>query len=158
METRIAELGSRNFRTPRSEFRAGFTLIELLLVLVILSVLAAIVVPKLTGVSERSRITAAKAEITSISGALSRFEIDIGRYPRTEEGLKALVELPAGVTEDKWTGPYIERGVPKDPWGNPYVYECPGRHNPKGFDLSSAGPDGQDGTADDIANWSEENK
>jgi len=36
------------------------------------------------------------------------------------------------------------------PWGNEYIYVCPGIHNTDGFDLSSAGRDGQPGTADDI--------
>lgn len=39
------------------------------------------------------------------------------------------------------------------PWGNEYIYVCPGIHNTDGFDLSSAGRDGQPGTADDITNW-----
>jgi general secretion pathway protein G len=136
--------------------RRGFTLIELLLVLVILSVLAALIVPKFSGVSERSRVTAANVEITNISNAVKRFEIDVGYYPRAEEGLQALIELPAGLTEERWKGPYLDGGIPKDPWGNAYLYVIPGRNNTKGFDLSSSGPDGQEGTEDDVANWSKE--
>ena len=131
----------------------AFTLIELLLVLVILSVLAAIVVPKFTGVSERSRATAASTQINQIATALQTFEINIGRFPRTDEGLRALVEAPAGVPEDKWQQGLDQ--LPKDPWGKPYIYESPGRHN-KDFDLSSAGPDGQEGTSDDITNWTKD--
>jgi general secretion pathway protein G len=33
------------------------------------------------------------------------------------------------------------------------VYVFPGRRNTTGYDLYSMGPDGQDGTADDIGNW-----
>lgn len=29
-----------------------------------------------------------------------------------------------------------------DAWGNPLFYRCPGKRNPQGFDLISAGPDG----------------
>lgn len=36
---------------------------------------------------------------------------------------------------------------PKDPWGKPYVYSKTGEGS---YDLFSAGPDGRDGTADDI--------
>jgi general secretion pathway protein G len=39
------------------------------------------------------------------------------------------------------------------PWGNPYLYECPGRNNPQGYDISSMGPDGRSGGGDDITNW-----
>ena len=53
----------------------------------------------------------------------------------------------------KWKGPYLKKGLPKDPWGNPYIYQFPGTHNQAMYDLSSSGPDGQEGNEDDIANW-----
>jgi len=130
----------------------GFTLIELLLVLVILATLAAVVVPKFARRSEQARITAARTDIANLEVSLDAFEVDTGRYPTSAEGLAALVENPGDVKG--WTGPYIRRGVPKDPWSNEYVYACPGEHNVNGFDLHSLGPDGQDGTDDDIDNWS----
>ncbi len=136
----------------RTARRGGFTLIELLLVLVILSVLAAVVVPKFTKRSEQARITAARTDIGNLELALDTFEIDTGRFPSTQEGIGALVEQPTGM--DDWRGPYIKRGVPNDPWGTPYVYSYPGDHNREGYDLYSFGPDGQSGGADDIDNWS----
>ncbi len=143
-------------QTRRNRFRRnlerGFTLIELLLVLVILATLAAVVVPKFTRRSQEARITAARVDIANLGVALASFEIDTGRYPTTEEGIRALVEEPAGIKG--WHDPYIERGVPNDPWGNLYVYRCPGQHNTSGYDLHSFGPDGQDGGGDDIDNWS----
>ncbi len=135
----------------RAALRA-FTLIELLLVLVILSVLAAVVVPKFTRRSEQARITAARTEISILEGSLDTFEIDTGTLPATQQGLQVLVEEPAGVKD--WHGPYIKRGVPNDPWGNAYVYRYPGEHNAEGYDLYSYGPDGQSGGGDDIDNWS----
>ena len=42
--------------------------------------------------------------------------------------------------------------IPLDPWGHPYRYLEAGVHNPDSFDLWSAGPDGVDGTEDDIGN------
>jgi general secretion pathway protein G len=132
--------------------RSGFTLIELLLVLVILSVLAAVVVPKFTRRSEQARITAARTDIANLELALDAFEIDTGRFPTTQQGLTALVEEPADVRD--WHGAYIKRGVPNDPWGNPYMYRYPGEHNEEGYDLYSYGPDGQSGGGDDIDNWS----
>ncbi len=128
--------------------RRGFTLLELLLVLVILGVLAALVVPKFTGRSQQARETAVKTDLSNISTALNSFEIDNGRLPTTEEGLKALVNRPANAPG--WTQ-VLER-IPKDPWGNEYQYRYPGRHNPNGFDLWSLGPDGKEGS-DDIGNW-----
>jgi general secretion pathway protein G len=129
---------------------SGFTLIELLLVLVILTVLAAVVAPKFTNRSEQARITAAKTDIANFEVSLDAYEIDAGRYPTTEEGLRALVERPASARS--WNGPYVKRGISNDPWGNPYIYRYPGQHNLNGYDLHSLGPDGREGT-DDIDNW-----
>ena len=56
-------------------------------------------------------------------------------------------------------GPLLRAGYLRSPrdfldaWGRPMRYRCPGRHNPDGYDLWSVGPDGIDGTADDITNW-----
>ena len=132
---------------------AAFTLIELLLVLVILTVLAAVVVPKFTNRSEQAKETAARTDISAIEGALDTFEVDNGRYPTTEESLRALVEQPPSAKT--WKGPYIKRGIPKDPWGNLYIYRYPGQHNVNGYDLHSMGPDGHEGS-DDIDNWSQQ--
>ncbi|HMB95045.1 MAG TPA: type II secretion system major pseudopilin GspG [Tepidisphaeraceae bacterium] len=128
----------------------GFTLIELLLVMVILTVLAAIVVPKFTGRAQQAKLDAAKTQLNYIEGALNTFEVDTGRFPTADEGLQALVVQPSNVTN--WHA-YLEHGaVPADPWGNAYVYHYPGTHNTNGFDLYSMGPDGREGN-DDITNW-----
>ena len=133
---------------------AGFTLIELLLVLVILAVLAVVVVPKFTGRSQQAKEAAAGAGINSISLALDAFEIDCGRYPTNEEGLRALVEQPGDLSD--WKGPYLKKShVPVDPWKTPYQYRFPGQHNQRGYDLYSCGPDTQTGGGDDIDNWSQ---
>ena len=131
----------------------GFTLVELLLVLVILAVLAAVVVPKFTKRSEQARVAAATTDIANLDTALDVFEQDTGRYPTSDEGLKALMESPGNVKD--WKGPYLKRPVMKDPWGNPYIYRAPGSHNASGYDLYSFGPDGQEGGSDDIDNWSQ---
>jgi general secretion pathway protein G len=125
----------------------GFTLIELLLVLVILAVLAALVIPKFTNRSQQARETAAKTDISNIRTMIDAFEIDTGRFPAT---LSELLTQPANV--QGWHGPYLNGALPKDPWGNEYVYKYPGQNNAGGYDLSSYGPDGHEGT-DDIANW-----
>jgi general secretion pathway protein G len=129
----------------------GFTLIELLLVLVILGVLAAIVVPKFSGRTEQAKKTAAVSQIATFGTALDAYEVDMGSYPQGKSGLSALVQQPRDASG--WRGPYLQKEIPLDPWGNPYVYECPGKNNPTGYDLSSIGPDGRAGTDDDITSW-----
>lgn len=126
-------------------------MVELLLVLVILATLAAIVVPKFTGRSEQARETAARTEISGVETALDAFEVDQGFYPSSDQGLKALTEEPDNVKN--WR-PYLKKTIEKDPWGNPYIYVYPGKHNEHGYDLSSCGADGREGTDDDITNWS----
>jgi len=142
---------------PLSVLRfGGFTLIELMLVLVILATLSAIVVPKLTGQSKRAKIVAAQTQIADFATALDTFEIAVGRYPTTVEGLRALIERPTSEADD-WQGPYLSRNVvPLDQWGNEFQYRCPGQYNPDGYDLYSYGPDGRLGGDDDITNWSED--
>ncbi len=147
----------RASRRQRSAGPGGFTLIELMLVLVILATLSAIVLPKLTGRSKEAKITAAGTQIAQIEVALDAFEIDLGRYPTTSEGLLALTKKPTS-DSDGWTQPYLRRDVPKDPWGNDYQYRYPGTYNQEGYDLYSFGPDGKLGGDDDITNWSKDKR
>jgi general secretion pathway protein G len=137
-----------------SRQRTGFSLIELLLVLVILAILAAVVVPKFTGRSDQARVAAAQTDISQLGTALDAFEVDTGRYPRSEEGLAVLINPPGDVKA--WRGPYLKQGMPKDPWGQPYVYRYPGTGNPTSYDLFSVGKDQQEGGGDDITNWAEQ--
>jgi general secretion pathway protein G len=145
-----------NAKLERKDGRSGlgFTLIELLLVLVILATLAAIVAPKFTKRSEQARITAARTQVAQFEVALDAFEIDVGRYPSTSEGLKALIEKPSDA--EGWLQAYLKRDVPRDPWGNDYVYKQPGQYNEDGYDLYSLGPDRKQGGGDDIVNWTED--
>lgn len=138
----------------------GFTLIEILLVVLIIGILAALTVPNFTGQGEKARRSAARADIdANLSTALDMYEMNNGRFPTTEQGLKALVTEPtSSPVPKKWSGPYLKKKrVPKDPWGADYVYICPGSHNPDSYDLSSLGSDGSE-SADDITNWDADEK
>jgi len=128
----------------------GFTLIELMLVVIIISALAAMVLPRLAGRSEQARIAAANADIkANIATALKLYELDNGQFPVSSEGLQALLTKPSSAPN--WNGPYLEND-PVDPWGRPYIYKSPGQHRPQDYDLSSLGKDGQQ-SEDDITNW-----
>src|SRR5689334_17285686 len=120
----------------------GFTLIEIMVVVIIIGVLAATIIPQFIGTTHRAKVSAAKGHIAEYDAALERFNVDMDRYPRTEEGLKVLVEPPAG-EEKKWHGPYVKM-LRNDPWDGPYQYRFPGSHHTSSYDLWSRGADGAD--------------
>ena len=143
----------------RKRIAKAFTLIELLLVITIISVLAAVVVPRFFGRSQETRIVAAKQTIVGTFGiAMDLFEQDTGRYPRSDEGLRALVNNPQ-ITN--WRGPYLKSNtVPLDPWGNEYKYSFPSELTSSEFlyDIVSAGPDAVFGNNDDITNHDDQQR
>jgi general secretion pathway protein G len=128
-----------------------------MLVVIMIGILAAMVVPGFSGKADQTRRTAARMDIeVNLGLALDMFEMDMGRYPTTEEGLNALVARPESqVSQDVWSGPYLKKKqMPQDPWGNEYFYASPGEYNRHTYDLASLGPDGVKGN-DDIDNWSD---
>ena len=124
----------------------AFTLIELLLVMVILAILAAVIVPKFSGRAEQAKETRAKQDVGNIKTALKMYEVDMGSYPASLDDL-----LTNTGNSASWHGPYMDKQENqwKDPWEHEYIY-----HPPTGdgtdFQILSAGPDGQEGTGDDI--------
>ncbi len=129
--------------------KKAFTLVELMLVVIIIGVLAAMIIPRLSGRSEEARKGVAKADIElNIATALKLYELDSGSFPTTEEGLAALMSAPSSARN--WKGPYLEK-TPIDPWGKEYQYKSPGSHRTD-YDLYSFGKDGIE-SEDDVVNW-----
>lgn len=132
----------------------GYTFLEIMLVVVIIGILAALVAPNLVGQTENAKINATRSNMTAVTTALGMYEIKSGSFPSSSEGLQALVTRPSNFPETEWPkGGFIKAGgLPKDGWNRPFQYAYPSEHGGD-FDLSSAGKDGQFGTADDITNW-----
>lgn len=128
----------------------GFTLLELLVVMVIIGLLVSYVAPRYFGQLSKSEVGVAKAQLDSLTKAISQYRLDTGHFPPNEAGLRALVKAPAN--ERRWNGPYLQRELPLDPWGNPYQYRAPGRNGD--FDLYSLGKDGKPGGTGDDADVS----
>jgi len=135
------------------KYSRGFTLIELLVVLVILGLLAGLVGPRVMKYLGSANTDTARVQLEQLGSALEMYRIDVGRYPSSSEGLRALVQAPSG--GGRWNGPYLRKDVvPKDPWGNDYQYRYPGEHGD--FDLYTHGADnapGGDGENQDILSW-----
>lgn len=133
----------------------GFTLIEIMVVVAILGILAALVVPKILSRPDEARIAAARQDVASLMQALKLYRLDNQVYPRTEQGLAALVVKPTTppIPPNWKPGGYIER-LPKDPWRNDYQYLNPGLHGE--IDVYSLGADGElggEGNNADIGSW-----
>jgi general secretion pathway protein G len=129
--------------------RAGFTLLEIMIVVLIIGLLIGVAVKGVKQL-EIAREVAAHAHIQSYQTALVQYSAFVGSYPSTEQGLKALITKPSSGARN-WRQIMEEPII--DPWQHEYYYVYPGKHNPKSYDLYSAGPDGIPDTADDIGNW-----
>ena len=143
-------------KKQKSIGRQAFTLVELLIVMGILVMLAAIVGPNVLRSGKKANIKMATTQIAGFKEVLQMYYMDMKTFPLTEQGLKALYERPDDLDENNnWGGPYEENErEPLDPFGEKYQYEYPPTHSKRDFpDIWSFGPDGQDGTADDICNW-----
>ncbi len=147
---------------PDDKRRRGFTLIEIMAVVVIIGLLMTIVGTRIVGVLRTGRITATRAQLQSLETTLTTYSMDNGRYPTSEQGLRALIEKPTTAPEpyDWRAGGYLsKREIPRDAWKAEFQYASPGEHNPDSFDLWSLGGDGKPGGVEedaDIGNWAEE--
>ena len=128
--------------------QGGFTLLEIMLVVAIIGVLLASAIYKMAPALDFAKGTRTKGDIQSIRTSLLAYAGSNGGCPSTEQGLAALVNKPGGdPAPTSWRR--LMDDVPKDGYGSPYVYRNPGRTNPSGYDLFSAGKDRLPDTGDD---------
>jgi len=129
--------------------RKGFTMVELMAVLIILGLLATVLVRNFMGQTDRARVIITKANLKILHSAISQFKMETGRFPTEDEGLIALIEQPSDV--ETWEpGGYLETTeINKDGWGNEFIYELYPESG-KQFVIRSSGPDGEEGTEDDL--------
>jgi general secretion pathway protein G len=125
----------------------GFTLVELLVVVAILAVLAAILLPRFLGYTDKAREAQTMKDIRSMCTVVEAFTATDGNYPEASLDTDnprsiASVMQSKGI---KWTGD--ETGV-VDPWKNPYYYDLTDDY----YCVASPGKDGVLNTADDICN------
>jgi general secretion pathway protein G len=118
---------------------------ELLLVMAILVIMASMVTFAFLQIQQNAQSDATLSQISTLENACTSYKLQVGRFPNT---LDDLFTQPAGLSPRQWRGPYLNDPVPMDPWGNEYNYS-PDEANNRVF-ISSAGPDGQQGSPDDV--------
>ena len=128
-----------------------------MVVVVILSILALVIVPRVIDRPDQARVARAQSDIAALTSAVELYRLDNLRYPTTEQGLAALADRPDRdpVPENYPQGGYVDR-LPQDPWGRAYQYLNPGVHG--SFDIFSYGADGAsggDGLDADIGSWTQ---
>jgi len=137
-------------RKRRTRIRCGFTMVELMAMLIIIGLLATLVVTKVATKIDQARLVTTKANLKMLHSAVNQFKMDTGRFPAEDVGLIELIQQPSDV-EGKWEpGGYLETTeLPKDGWGRDFIYEL-FPESGKPFAIRSVGPDGQEGTEDDL--------
>ena len=133
----------KNLKRLLTGARSGMTLLEIMIVLAILALVMGLLVgPKVMALFGESKVKIAKMTVEKYANEA---------YPQ-------------------WSASHSDKGCPdkledlneymnnkdiKDPWGNPYKMMC-GQTLPagaKGLAVMSAGPDGKEGTEDDVKSW-----
>ena len=136
------------------KLQRGITLIELLVALTILAFISAVVVVNILPERDKAAVRTAGVDIRQIEAALDQYRLDMGSYPSTEQGLRALLEVPATARlKDRYRpGGYL-RDFPTDPWGSPYQYRFePGEGRVEIYSFGADGEQGGEGLNADISN------
>jgi len=124
---------------------AGFTILEILVVVTIIGLLIGLVAPAALRQLGGARTSVAKQSIERLGMVLDLYNLDMGSYPTTDQGLDALVKKPSS-TAANWNGPYLKNeAVPVDPWNQPYIYRSPSDRPNHAYDLCSKGGNAEGG-------------
>jgi general secretion pathway protein G len=131
--------------------KKGFTLVELLVVVAIIAILAAALVPRLLGYTDRARQARAMSDLGTMKTVIETYTADQGNgvYPVPDSTAANYVGTVLKNGGINWTGD--QTGV-KDPWGYPYYYNLvkDSNGNVTGYIVISPGKDGKLNTTDDV--------
>ncbi|MEZ0387621.1 MAG: type II secretion system major pseudopilin GspG [Verrucomicrobium sp.] len=139
--------------TLRTRRTGAFTLMEMMLVLFIIALILGGGVYLMQNVSQDAEASKASSDIKTWETNLIRYKTKALVLPTQQQGLEALVNIPTTEPVPKRWSSLAKPEALMDPWGKPYQYRNPGKKNASSYDLYSMGPDGQEGTVDDIGNW-----
>jgi general secretion pathway protein G len=133
------------YTNNKQRTRRGFTLIEIIVVVMIITVLATLIAPKLLGRVGSAKQAAARVGAATIATSLKLYTLDMGLSAPSDDFELELLLLSADDGGGP-SGPYLERADNLiDPWGNPYEFELPPGTINASFDIISWGEDGEAG-------------
>jgi general secretion pathway protein G len=120
----------------------GMNLIEIMVVITLIALVTAAIGVAVFPMMIRGQVEVARSQANELAKSVQMWRLKRGVLPSSSQGLAVLTQPP----------PVMEK-LPLDPWGNPYAYVAPGVRNTASFDIVSRGPDGIEGTQDDVGNW-----
>jgi general secretion pathway protein G len=133
-------IANQTDRRKRRGRAGGFSLLEIMIVLAIIALITAGVGTVVFNSFKKAKIQIAKQRVGAVREAVVKYMIDnSSACPKSVDDLVAQK--------------YIDKAGAKDPWDRPFTFQCPGTNDPDAADVSSAGPDKQEGTPDDIHSW-----
>jgi general secretion pathway protein G len=141
---------------PPSNFRrsAGFTLLEMVIVLGIIAMILGGAIFAMRGIGDAAKLRQVESDFKSFESALAMYKLNAGSFPTTQQGLKALQDKPSTTpVPRRWV--QVMSKLPPDPWGAEYGYRFPGKKRASDFEMFSKGPDGLEGTPDDLSSQDE---
>jgi len=120
----------------RRQTQRGMTMLEIMIVLAIIGLVMSVVGVGVFSNWKKAQLKVARVAVNNIAQKTIQYMTDNdNECPKTIDDLVAQKYLPK---------------KQKDPWNRDFILRCPGTINTDGIDVISLGPDGQEGTADDI--------
>jgi general secretion pathway protein G len=123
-------------RARRRASDAGMTLMEIMIVFALIALIMGAVGVGAFNYFKKGQVKTARIQVNEIMQKAQQYMMDNNNEcPKTMDDLVAQKYMPRRQ---------------KDPWNKDFIMRCPGQINTDGIDVISVGPDGTEGTADDI--------